>query len=217
VCHKLSVIKTKKFILFRVPDADAIRQYVAASDAYFAEKALGAKQAFMQFPFPNVVACCLLCDRAGCARWKGYFVRQWICSVLGLGGAIAIHVGHCRTQGCDFSYFPDFLIPGKRLSRQSWQTFVEEFQRTKVIKNSIDNLVCGVEIPDFTLPLSTAYNFLYAAIRPLRMHHSDLSIIAPTTSSVGVYYGLPKLVIKNLFGRCDFGWHALHHITLQPP
>ncbi len=171
----------------------------------------------MPFAFPNVGTACLLCGLAGCARWKGYYTRQWICGVLGFGGTIAIHVGRCRTQGRDFSYFPDFLIPGKRLARQSWQMFVEAFCRTKVIRESIDGLVAGIEMPDFTLALSSAYNFLYAAIRPLRMHHAELAILAPSASSVGVYYSLPKLVIENLFARSDFAWHAFHHITLQPP
>ena len=203
--------------MFRIPDDDAIRQYVSASDAYLAQRASGAKRAFMRFPFPIVGARCPLCGRAGCARWKGYFTRNWLCGVLGLGGMIAIHVGHCRTERRDFSYFPDFLIPGKRLSRQSWQLFVEGFQKTKVIRDSIDDLIAGVEIPDFTLALSSAYNFLYAAIRPLRMHHAQLSILAPRASSVSVYYVLPKLVVKNLFGRSEFSWHAFHHITLIPP
>lgn len=66
----------------------------------------------MSFPFPNVRIKCLLCGKSQCARWKGYRVRAMICSDLGYAGAIAIHVGHCRTERRDFSYVPDFLFQG---------------------------------------------------------------------------------------------------------
>ncbi len=66
----------------------------------------------MAFSWPNVGARCLLCGRARCARWKGYFVRWLICGDFARDGPVAIHVGHCRSRKEDFSYMPDFLFHG---------------------------------------------------------------------------------------------------------
>lgn len=66
----------------------------------------------MAYPFPNVGKQCLLCGKASCARWKGYFVRNLICGEMEYVGRIAIHVGHCKEEKRDFSYIPDFLFQG---------------------------------------------------------------------------------------------------------
>jgi hypothetical protein len=160
----------------------------------------------MAFPFPSVRLKCLLCGLSGRCRWKGYFTRQ------------VLHAGHCQTRGCDFCYFPDFLIPGRRLSRASWKKFIEVFQETKIIRDSIDGLLVGLDcVVDFTMALSSAYNFLYAAVRALRINHVRLSILAPEKSSVFVFYNLKKHAIKNIFTGTDYVWHSFHYMSLHPP
>jgi hypothetical protein len=171
----------------------------------------------MRYAFPNVGLLCPLCGGAQCARWKGYYTRQWLCGYFGSGRLLVIHVGHCENRGCDFSYFPDFLIPGKRLSRRSWHDFIERFQICRVVRSCVDQLVGSVKVDDFTIAQSSAYNLLYAAIRPLRMNHELLFIRPPMKSSVFAFYELPKLVVKNLFWRRECRWHAFHKQIFHPP
>ena len=159
----------------------------------------------------------MLCRGVGCARWKGYYVRRWLCGFFASSQWIVIHVGTCKRLKRDFSYFPDFLIPGKRLSRSSWQDFIETFQAFRTLKLCVDELVGLIKIDDFTLATSSAYNLLYAAIRPLRMNHDVLFIRPPIRSSVYEFYDLPKLVIKNLFGFRHCRWHAYHSLIFHPP
>jgi hypothetical protein len=64
---------------------------------------------------------------------------------------------------------------------------------------------------------SSAYNLLYAAIRPLRINHEVLSIPAVMRSSVFEYYNLPKLVVANLFNWRECKWHAFHDLIFNPP
>lgn len=180
-------------------------------------RATGSKRTAMPYPFPSTRQKCLLCHWGCGGRWKGYFVRRCLCGVTGFDGLIAIHVGHCKTQHCDFSYFPDFLIPGRRLSRPSWDKFVDDFQRTRTIAESIDELVEGIETSDFTMALSSAYNVLYGGVRALRINHEALGILAPMDMSVYVFYDLPKLAARNLFSFSDFPWHARQNIVLHPP
>ena len=170
----------------------------------------------MDYPFPNLRKCCLLCGKPNCARWKGYFVRQYQCGILGSCGLIAIHAGHCKNEKRDFCYFPDFLVPGRRLARKSFEKFIDVFQKTHQIRVSIDQLLAGFE-SDLSLALSSAYNFLYAAIRPLRINHERLMILAPVRSSVFVYYEVPRVVLQNLFSWSDCPWTGLQEIILHPP
>ena len=171
----------------------------------------------MEYSFPDLGKSCLLCNGIGCARWKGYFTRNWLCGYFGSSRPIVIHVGSCKRLGRDFSYFPDFLIPGKRLSRKSWQDFIERFQVVRTIKLCVDELVGSLKIDDFTFATSSAYNLLYAAIRPLRINHEILFIRPPMTSSVFEFYNLPKLVIKKLFSFRHCLWHAFHSLIFHPP
>jgi hypothetical protein len=176
----------------------------------------GVERASVDYPFPNLRKCCLLCGKPNCARWKGYFVRQYQCGILGSCGLIAIHAGHCKNEKRDFCYFPDFLVPGRRLARKSFEKFIDVFQKTHQIRVSIDQLLAGFE-SDLSLALSSAYNFLYAAIRPLRINHERLMILAPVRSSVFVYYEVPRVVLQNLFSWSDCPWTGLQEIILHPP
>lgn len=171
----------------------------------------------MLYPFPNVQVACLVCGAAGCARWKGYYCRQWVCSINGQSGLIAIHVCHCRTRNCDCCYFPSFLVPGRRISRASFQKFVAGFAVSYSVKDCIDEFVSGFETMDFTMALSSAYDLIYGFVRSLRINHVNLCILAPVESSVFILYALPKVVISKLFKLLKGPWHAGQRINIYPP
>jgi hypothetical protein len=85
----------------------------------------------MSYPFPNVRQRCLVCSRSGCARWKGYYVRSVICGELEFAGPIAIHVGHCKEEKRDFSYFPDFLFQGASYRAQRLRSLCKSSKRVQ--------------------------------------------------------------------------------------
>lgn len=177
----------------------------------------GSTYTRMFYPFPNVQVSCLVCGGTGCARWKGYYCRQWVCHINGLSGLIAIHVSHCRTKNCDCCYFPSFLVPGRRTSRASVHKFIEGFAVTHSVKNSIDEFVGGFETSDFTMALSSAYDLIYAFVRSLRINHGSLCVLASEKTSVTVLYTLPKVVIPKLFNLLIGPWHGAQCINIYPP
>ncbi len=168
----------------------------------------------MAFPFPDVAKKCLRCGRGQCARWKGYYVRRMICGALEFDGEVAIHVGYCRNLSQDFSYFPDFLIPKRRLSRTSWQGYAENFKRLGVVKECIDDLVSRV--PDFTMALSSAYDLLYSLVKVVRLQSAVLAVPFPEQTSVVVMRRLGMSVVRDLFAS-DLSWRPAFHINLHPP
>lgn len=170
----------------------------------------------MSFPFPNVGAKCLLCEASGCARWKGYEVRGLICAEYGHAGSVAIHVGHCRTRKKDFLYFPDFLIAGRRLSRPTIKNFVETFAATGDIKRSIDDLVERIDSDDFAIALSSAYEWIYASLRALRLNAGRLAIAISEMTSVTVMRSVSKSAVRDLF-EPRYAWHSDHDMIFHPP
>ena len=94
----------------------------------------------MDYPFPNINISCPICLKAGCARWKGYFSREFLDSEIGRRGLLAIHVGECRSKNIDFSMTPDFLIPGRSLTKQTQLNFMIEFQQIKVVSQCSETL-----------------------------------------------------------------------------
>lgn len=170
----------------------------------------------MSYPFPNVRQCCPLCGNAGCARWKGYFVRSVICGDLEYAGPVAIHVGHCKELGTDFSYFPDFLIAGRKLSRRTFKRFAQDFVQAGSIRASIDGLIAKVPLDDFTVALSSAYEWLYQAVRALRLNAGALAIRVEEGTSIGVVMAVRPGALDHLF-LAKFIWHPAHHMLCYPP
>jgi hypothetical protein len=170
----------------------------------------------MAFPFPNVSKHCPLCGEVKCARWKGYFVRNWMCGELGCAGAIAIHVGHCVRGKKDFSCIPDFLVPRHKLSRLSLKKFVQVFIQTGNIKTSIDDLVSKIPLDDFTVALSSAYEWVYQTVRALRLNASRLAVTVGSATSVFALRVAAPSAITDLF-RAELSWHPSHHMLLYPP
>jgi hypothetical protein len=134
-------------------------------------------------------------------------------------GPIAIHVGHCKTKGSDFSYFPSFLLPGRQWSRASWCLFIKSYQLNSNVKASLDEVIGHFEKEDVTMPLSSAYNLLYAALRPMRMNCAAIgcSMSELVANSISVYRSISKSSRDLLFSTLTLRWHAFHRIILIPP
>lgn len=171
----------------------------------------------MKYSFPDVQKKCLSCGEVNCARWKGYFHRLWFCGEKDKNDVIAIHVFHCRTNKTDCSYIPDFLIPGRRLSRASMQRFLCHYRKTKSVKGSIDELYSCFEKNDFFLPLSTAYNFIYSFVKALSLNFQILDIQPPSVTSVFSIQKTTEETIVRFFRSLNCVWVATHDIIFQPP
>lgn len=174
------------------------------------------KRNSMPYPFPNVGERCLLCEASRCARWKGYAVRRLICAENGHAGPVAIHVGHCRTHKKDFLYLPDFLIAGRRLSRPTFRIFTETFNTTGDIKASIDALIERLDVDDFAIALSSAYEWIYASIRALRLNAGALAITISEETSVAVMRSVSSSGLRDLF-KPHYAWHPGHDMIFHPP
>lgn len=175
-----------------------------------------SKRNLMPFAFPKVGLKCLLCEAPGCARWKGYAVRGLICAEYGHAGPVAIHVGHCRTQKRDFLYLPDFLIAGRRLSRPTLKNFAETFAATGDIKICIDDLIERIERDDFAIALSSAYEWIYASLRALRLNAGRLAIAISEVTSVAVVRSVSRSALRDLF-ESSHAWHPGHDMIFHPP
>lgn len=171
----------------------------------------------MQYAFPNVQRKCLLCGEAGCARWKGYFVRRVLCGQSGYVGLVAIHVGHCRSLERDFSYFPDFLLPGRRVSRFTLARFAAQYKQNGNIKSCIDDVIDQLGAEDFTLALSSAYEWLYASVRALRLNAGFLAIAVGVVTSVLVLKSVLLSALEDLFLHSRLSWHPSQHMIFYPP
>ncbi len=170
----------------------------------------------MDYPFPNVQKQCPYCSAPDCARWKGYFRRTLVCSALGFEGKIAIHIGQCRTRGCDFSYWPDFLIPRRRLSRWTLQWFYETWADLSCqVKGTIDVFLDKVETVE-TLALSTAYSWFYFLIRVWIVHQEALRVRPPSSVSVVQLRVYKSEQISSLFEHWCY-WHPSKTIIFPPP
>jgi hypothetical protein len=200
-----------------------VRQYLSASSAYLSAKANGVARAFMAYSFPRVRDKCLLCGEGGFCRWKGYFRRQFVCSVLGFCGEIAIHVAHCKTSNCDYCYLPSFVIPGRRLSRDAMREFHATLSSTGNVSACIDKLVEGLDVvaPDFAMALSSAYDIIYSAVKAVRLNHINLGVHPPGIVSVFFFCDLSVVVrtilITKLFDLVTGPWHATQDIFYHPP
>ena len=112
--------------------------------------------------WPDIRRECPICGEAGCATFRGYYLRFMMCPELEIPpGLIAIRTGLCRSTGSRFSLLPDFLIRYRRLSRFGLATLREQRARPRVsLLQAIDALTADLG-DEFYLPLSTAYAYLH--------------------------------------------------------
>lgn len=177
----------------------------------------------MIYPFPDVKKQCPICGKRQCARWKGYFVRTLQCSDIEFNGKIAIHVGQCRTKKRDFSYFPSFMIPYRRMSRASLEEFTLRWRRSGKISPSIEWIIEGLdsgpetsEAVESRVARSTAYNWLYALIVPLRLHSEELKIRPPYSTSIQEIRKQPLSIIRSCFNPLLNWTPGIDHIRAPP-
>ncbi|MGK5089167.1 hypothetical protein WDW86_16575 [Bdellovibrionota bacterium FG-2] len=143
-------------------------------------------------------------------------------------GAIAIHAGHCRTQGCDFSLLPSFLLPQKQISRLGLVAFLETWKHRHSVQEARDEFADGVAATDedagtllerevrYEVPRSTAYQWLYALIVRLRLHSGHLQIVPPLHFSV---FELVRLPLRTLTSCLEISlpWRVASALILIPP
>lgn len=170
----------------------------------------------MNFPFPNVGVCCLLCGRAGCSRWKGYYVRHVVCTLLKYAGPIAIHLAQCRTRGVDYTYWPDILVPFLLPSVHTLRTLYDAWASEGFsICKAIDEVVAQFR-QEYFLPLSVAYSWLARINQGLILYHEDLKVRAPQSLGVGALREYPVANVRPLF-EAERLWRASRPIVFSPP
>ncbi len=191
------------------------------SDAYLKAKLnrkMPKERFSMDYPFPNIKESCPICTNPGCARWKGYFIRLFLDSELGRSGMIAIHVGECRKRNTDFSMIPDFLIPGRRLSRQTQHDFMKEFQQFKIVGHCGDTLARAFSGDEGILSNSSLYNIFYQGAATLRMNHLELKITSNIISSVFTFREISEELICRLYKMPQLKWCPMQdYQVIQPP
>ena len=151
-----------------------------------------------------------------------------ICSEIEYEGPLAIHVGHCKTQGRDFSMLPGFLLPRQQISRLGFEHFLEAWKKTHRMQYAREQFADGIAASDedggtlreaevrYEVPRSTAYQWLYALIVRLRLHAGPLQIEPPLHSSV---FELVRLPLRTLISCLDISrtWRVASALVLIPP
>jgi len=154
-----------------------------------------------------------------------------ICAEMEYEGPIAIHVGHCKTQGRDFSLLPSFLLPRTQVSRLGLESFLELWKRHHCVQAARVEFAAGVgagagsdaaddgslpEAPGYRLPRSTAYQWLYGLIVRLRLHSRRLAIAPPELFSV---FECRRLPLPTLLACLDVSlpWRVAFRLVLIPP
>lgn len=170
----------------------------------------------MRYPFPNVGARCLLCGNAGCSRWKGYYVRNVICTLMKYAGPIAVHLAECRTRGVDYTYWPEVLIPFRRPTIPTLHLFYETWTRRGFsIAAAIDEVVSAIEQEIF-IPLSVAYVWLTYILKGLILNHARLHVRAPESTMTSALRAYPASDVAELFRGVRI-WNPALQIILAPP
>ena len=109
-----------------------------------------------------------------------------------------------------------FFIPGRRLSRPTFKRFVEAFNETGDIKRSIDDLIGNIPSDDFAVALSSAYEWIYAAVKALRFNAGALAIEISEVTSVAGLRAVSRSALTELFSP-RYAWRPFHHMVLHPP
>jgi len=143
-------------------------------------------------------------------------------------GPIAVHVGHCKTEGRDFSLLPSFLLPRQQVSRQGLAEFVEAWKKNHCVRDAREDFADAVAATDedggtlseeesrYVLPRSTAYQWLYALIVRLRLHAGCLQIEPPQHFSVYELMQLPLHTLTACF-EISLPWCVGSSLFLIPP
>jgi hypothetical protein len=147
---------------------------------------------------------------------EGIFCTQLDLWGSGLRGC---HRDPCRPlseAGEGFLLYSRFFIPGRHLSRPSLKRFAQIFNRSGNIKASIDDLIAKIPLEDFTVSLSSAYEWIYQSVRALRLNAGQLAVTVGAATSVLSLSNASPSAIDDLF-QPEFIWHPSHHMLLYPP
>lgn len=170
----------------------------------------------MFYPFPNVTEKCLLCGNRGCSRWKGYYSRQVVCTLLGYAGPIAIHLAQCKTRRMDYSYWPDILVPFLEPSLETLEVFYSAWVLSgHSVQAAIDEVV-GKFDEDYFIPLSVAYLWLKRITQSLILNQAGLKIRAPESLYATELRGYAKAEVLPIFNR-EHVWRPGQRIVFPPP
>jgi hypothetical protein len=93
---------------------------------------------------------------------------------------------------------------------------VQKFKESSSVRCSIDGLVAKVPLDDFTVALSSAYEWIYQTVRALRLNAGSLAIEVEEVTSVGVVNLVRPSALGDLF-LAKFSWHPAHHMLCYPP
>lgn len=93
---------------------------------------------------------------------------------------------------------------------------MQSFAESSSIRTSIDGLVAKVPLEDFTVALSSAYEWIYQSVRALRLNSGALAIRVEEMTSVDVVVAVRSSALGYLF-LAKFSWHPAHHMLCYPP
>jgi hypothetical protein len=205
------VIRVTHSVVFKINGKSGALQYLDASHKYLGDT---ARYSRMRYPFPAIGARCLLCGAKGCSRWKGYYVRQVVCTLMQYAGPMTIHLAQCKSRGVDYTYWPDILVPYLRPTIPTLKAVYYAW----IKERSIDAVDRAMDIikPEFILPLSTAYLWLAHVIRALILNHSSLGIRVPESVNATALSGFSATEVRPIFEGVR-PWRAGSQIILAPP
>jgi hypothetical protein len=199
-------------VVFRITGEEDARQYLKASDEYLKDPAPYRR---MAYPFPNVREHCLLCGWRGCSRWKGYYVRNVVCTLMGYAGPIAIHLAQCKRRGVDYTYWPSSLITFLRPSLPTLQVFYEAWSENWDLRAAVDEVVGRIEQEYFIGP-SVAYHWLKRILQALLINHEKIRIRVPESVQVASLRRYSAACVRPLFEGVH-PWRGGCHIVFVPP
>ncbi len=132
-------------------------KYIEASDSYLNDP--NHHRSMLFDSWPDIRAVCPICSQTGCAVFRGYYSRFLFCSELEFVGRLAIRTGYCKCKKIRFSLCPDFIFPGRRISRFSLHRLREAKSKQTSLCSAIDDLISDLG-EEFYLPISTAHSYL---------------------------------------------------------
>jgi hypothetical protein len=200
-------------VVFSINGKEDARQYLKASQEYLKDPAPYRR---MKYPFPNVRKRCLLCGTRGCSRWKGYYVRNAVCTLMGYAGPIAIHLGQCTRLGVDYTYWPSQLIPYLQPSLDTLKTFYNAWSVSGYSVSAATDEVVGRIQQEYLIAPSVAYLWLKRILQALLLNHKSLKVRAPESIQVDALRRYSCADVGPLF-REFHPWRGAQRIIFAPP
>jgi hypothetical protein len=109
-----------------------------------------------------------------------------------------------------------FFIPGRKISRPTLKRFTETFVETGNIKQCIDDVVESIPSDEFAIALSSAYEWIYASVKALRLNAGMLAIEIGEVTSVALIRVVSRSALNELFGP-RYAWRPFHDMIFHPP